>query len=213
MAIKVNGTTVINDSRALSNIASVDATTVAAMGAAGVGGLTTEVAKGAAFGTGNVVKLTLGDYKVQTFDIYNLTASTGTYVKCQLTDGSDSLITNSYSYFNTNKGSDSTTFSDRMTLFTSFDTPTPSSTFKIALSFWVYDAYSSTKSTRLRIDYRKLDKPGTSYPSQNQFMRGEVIMRGTTTNLRNQSLYFTFGGSNPTYSSGITYDSYGMGTS
>jgi hypothetical protein len=38
MAIKVNGTTVINDSRALSNIASVDATTAAAIGAAGVGG-------------------------------------------------------------------------------------------------------------------------------------------------------------------------------
>ena len=38
MAIKVNGTTVINDSRALSNIASLDATTVAAIGAAGIGG-------------------------------------------------------------------------------------------------------------------------------------------------------------------------------
>lgn len=38
MAIKVNGTTVINDSRTLSNIASVDSTTVAALGAAGVGG-------------------------------------------------------------------------------------------------------------------------------------------------------------------------------
>ena len=38
MAIKVNGTTVIDDSRALQNVASVDATTVAAMGAAGVGG-------------------------------------------------------------------------------------------------------------------------------------------------------------------------------
>ena len=38
MAIKVNGTTVINDSRALSNISSVDATTVAALSAAGVGG-------------------------------------------------------------------------------------------------------------------------------------------------------------------------------
>jgi hypothetical protein len=38
MAIKVNGTTVINDSRALTNISSVDATTVAAFGAAGVGG-------------------------------------------------------------------------------------------------------------------------------------------------------------------------------
>ena len=38
MAIKVGGTTVVSDARELSNIASVDATTVAALGAAGVGG-------------------------------------------------------------------------------------------------------------------------------------------------------------------------------
>lgn len=38
MAIKVNGTTVINDSRALTNVASVDATTAASITAAGVGG-------------------------------------------------------------------------------------------------------------------------------------------------------------------------------
>lgn len=38
MAIKVGGTTVVDDSRQLTNIASVDATTVAALGAAGVGG-------------------------------------------------------------------------------------------------------------------------------------------------------------------------------
>jgi hypothetical protein len=38
MAIKVNGTTVINDSRQLQNVASLDATTVAALGAAGIGG-------------------------------------------------------------------------------------------------------------------------------------------------------------------------------
>ena len=38
MAIKVNGTTVINDSRSLTNIASVDATTKNAIEAAGVGG-------------------------------------------------------------------------------------------------------------------------------------------------------------------------------
>jgi hypothetical protein len=38
MAIKVGGTTVINDSRALTNITSVDATTVAALGTSGVGG-------------------------------------------------------------------------------------------------------------------------------------------------------------------------------
>jgi hypothetical protein len=38
MAIKVNGTTVINDSRALSNITSVDSTTKSAIETAGVGG-------------------------------------------------------------------------------------------------------------------------------------------------------------------------------
>ena len=38
MAIKVNGTEVISDSRALNNIASVDATTAASINAAGVGG-------------------------------------------------------------------------------------------------------------------------------------------------------------------------------
>jgi len=38
MAIKVNNTTVINDSRALTNITSVDSATVTALGNAGVGG-------------------------------------------------------------------------------------------------------------------------------------------------------------------------------
>jgi len=50
MAIKVGGTTVVDDSRQLSNIASVDATTVAALGAAGVGaggGTITATADGA----------------------------------------------------------------------------------------------------------------------------------------------------------------------
>ena len=37
MAIKVSGTTVIDDSRQLSNIASVDATTVTALSTAGAG--------------------------------------------------------------------------------------------------------------------------------------------------------------------------------
>ncbi len=51
MAIKVNGTTVINDSRALSNITSVDATTVAAIGAAGVGGKVLQVVSATKTGT------------------------------------------------------------------------------------------------------------------------------------------------------------------
>ena len=41
MAIKVNGTTVINDSRALQNIASVDSTTLTTLGNAGLGGVDT----------------------------------------------------------------------------------------------------------------------------------------------------------------------------
>jgi hypothetical protein len=40
MAIKVGGTTVVDDSRQLSNIASIDATTVTALGNAGIGGVT-----------------------------------------------------------------------------------------------------------------------------------------------------------------------------
>ena len=214
MAIKVNGTTVIDDSRQLQNVASVDATTVAAMGAAGVGGMTTEVAKNAAFGTGNAVKLTLGNYKVQTFDIYNLKASANTYLKGQVTDSSDNVLTASYAYFNTDKNQGSTTFSDRMTVFSGWDLPTSSSNWGITCNIEVYDAYSSTKETRLKIDYRRTEPPGTSYPSYSSYNRFDVIIRGTTAGaLRNQSLYLTFGGSVPTFNSGITYDSYGMGTS
>ena len=58
MAIQVSGTTVIDDSRNLTNIASVDATTVTAIGAAGVGGGGTHdfVASGA-IANGDVVVL------------------------------------------------------------------------------------------------------------------------------------------------------------
>ena len=58
MAIQVSGTTVIDDSRNLTNIASVDATTVTAIGAAGVGGGGTHdfVASGA-ISNGDVVVL------------------------------------------------------------------------------------------------------------------------------------------------------------
>ena len=58
MAIKIAGTTVVDDSRGLTNIATVDATTAAAISAAGVGGFGTQdfVASGA-IETGEVVIL------------------------------------------------------------------------------------------------------------------------------------------------------------
>ena len=60
MAIKVGGTTVIDDSRQLSNITSVDATTVAALGTAGVGGgggVVSMQASGGNISTGDFVSL------------------------------------------------------------------------------------------------------------------------------------------------------------
>lgn len=66
MAIKVGGTTVVDDSRQLTNIASVDATTVAALGAAGVGGGgSLEFTATGTISAGNVVGLTpSGEVKV-----------------------------------------------------------------------------------------------------------------------------------------------------
>tara|TARA_B110000858_G_scaffold109328_1_gene124956 strand:+ start:156 stop:1373 length:1218 start_codon:yes stop_codon:yes gene_type:complete len=56
MAIKVNGTTVINDSRALNNIASIDATTKNAISVAGIGGHRANTLSGAS------VTLDVGSY-------------------------------------------------------------------------------------------------------------------------------------------------------
>lgn len=106
MAIKVNGTTVINDSRALSNIASVDATTVAAMGAAGVGGLTTLIVDNAntgANGSSTILgPFSLADYRQQTFVFSKIRPVSGTgRLHMRLTDSSGSNLTSTsgYNYF------------------------------------------------------------------------------------------------------------------
>ena len=59
MAIKINGTTVINDSRALNNITSADAATVAALGTAGVGGSTSNLGDTSLSGTPSSFDVTL----------------------------------------------------------------------------------------------------------------------------------------------------------
>jgi hypothetical protein len=55
MAIKVNGTTIIDDSRQLTNIASVDSVSVAALGAAGVGGGSHSATASGAIAAGSTV--------------------------------------------------------------------------------------------------------------------------------------------------------------
>ena len=73
MAIQISGTQVIGNSRELTNIASVGATTATAIGNAGVGGLTTLVNDNTSItGSSGALTFTLGDYRQQTFVITNL---------------------------------------------------------------------------------------------------------------------------------------------
>jgi len=102
MAIKVNGTTVINDSRALNNISSVDATTAAAIGSAGVGGSSTLITDQAtpSGSNGFTVDLTGGyqRYIIQVNDI-SLTGGLNGYARLRYTDSSGTAITGYQSHF------------------------------------------------------------------------------------------------------------------
>lgn len=109
MAIKVNGTNVITDGRALNNITSVDATTAAAIGAGGVGGGFEELVD--TTGSGSYVQYNFpSGYRV--FHIYwgdFITNSSSYYeqLMVRFTDGSNNLITQSeYQWINQNGGTD-----------------------------------------------------------------------------------------------------------
>jgi hypothetical protein len=94
MAIKVNGTTVINDSRALSNIASVDSTTATAIGAAGVGGSTTKLVDNASVGTGTQIVVSFtGGYRYYNILIGGLTSTNYADLEARFTDSSGTTIT------------------------------------------------------------------------------------------------------------------------
>lgn len=72
MAIQVNGTQVIGNSRELTNITSVDATTVAAFGAAGVGGGSLSVTASGSITSGRTVSLNSNGTVSQTAGAYYL---------------------------------------------------------------------------------------------------------------------------------------------
>tara|TARA_R110000796_G_scaffold238645_1_gene359053 strand:- start:231 stop:830 length:600 start_codon:yes stop_codon:yes gene_type:complete len=104
MAIKVSGTSVINDSRALQNIASVDSTTAAAITAAGVGGgevvLLTD--NGALSNTTYIEVSFTGDYRMYIVQFVNArTNSTG--FSAGYTNSSGNLIT-STNYYKSSTG-------------------------------------------------------------------------------------------------------------
>jgi len=77
MAIQISGTQVISNSRGLTNIASVDATTVAALGAAGVGGATSLITDWTTVSTNaSSLQISLtGDYDAITIELRNITVA------------------------------------------------------------------------------------------------------------------------------------------
>jgi hypothetical protein len=100
MAIKVNGTTVINDSRALSNIASVDATTAAAIGNAGVGGASTLISDSVSVGTGATFSVSFsGSYRAYRLILNGINSNTNFQIlRWRFTDASGTPITTSQTY-------------------------------------------------------------------------------------------------------------------
>jgi hypothetical protein len=115
MAIKVNGTTVINDSRALSNIASVDATTAAAIGNAGVGGASTLISDSVSVGTGATFSVSFsGSYRAYRLLLDGVDSNINyAYLRWRYTDGSGTAITSqAYSNHYENKGSGRTWWLD-----------------------------------------------------------------------------------------------------
>ena len=78
MAIQVSGTEVISNSRALNNIASVDATTAAAIGSAGVGGASSRIQSLTSLSSANTFTFNLNHgYNVYYLNIYNIMHADG----------------------------------------------------------------------------------------------------------------------------------------
>jgi hypothetical protein len=190
MAIKVNGTTVINDSRALSNIASVDATTATAFGNAGVGGLSTVVATDASMGTGSSLSFTLGDYQTQHFyfeGFFKHNHSGGLRQLIRLSDSSGTPIGNGeyvaigqFGDYNTNVAYDD------YLLFNGDDINNSGENTRFhSIVITVRDAYSSTKRTKWEITY-KFYKTNASTSNNFQYRAG--LMQNAE---KNNSIVFT----------------------
>jgi hypothetical protein len=169
MAIKVNGTTVINDSRALQNVASVDATTVAAMGAAGVGGETTLLVDNASVGTGSQfeVSFTTGH------KYYVVTGSkikqnrTSNFLRGRYKDSSGNAITSTSNIRNffvgRSNGGSSYTYEDEVRFFTG--DPMNANTNELDFIVKFYNPYSTTERSWGEHSI-VIDQPTSNYPRE-----------------------------------------------
>ncbi len=212
MAIKVSGTTVINDSRALSNIASVDATTAAAMGAAGVGGLHTQIvaentSTGANGTSATLGPFTLGNYRQQTFRFEGLqrTGGGGGRLCCRLTNGSGTTLTSGYieagqtqvyMHYESQAGH-SVWYWYRM------ESMPNSSQGDMSLEVTFSDAYSSTKRTTAIFN-------SWGYSNYDSDISGSRVNATRNTVEKNNSFFLYFENGGTYWESGSTYSSWGI---
>jgi hypothetical protein len=102
MAIQVSGTEVISNARALTNVASIDATTAASITAGGVGGSTVKLVDNVAITSASTLTVsfsaTYSQYRITMSDIWSTTDNDPFF--CRLTNSSGTLLTgNVYDFF------------------------------------------------------------------------------------------------------------------
>ena len=155
MAIQINGTTVINNSRALTNITSVDSTTATAIGNAGVGGSSTLITNNAsASGTGITVSLTGGyqRYIIQiTGIVFSNTGSFNGYGNIRWTNSSNSVVTGGYAYSWDGANSYSVS-ANQQTGYTDFRNTGPYSYYNTGI-YQVFNHASSSAPTFVTFNY------------------------------------------------------------
>ena len=211
MAIKVNGTTVIDDSRALKNIASLDAATAASITAAGVGGLTTVIADNVALGSGSTLSISLGDYTRQIIWIWGLarhTLTNGKNAEGFFTDsGGSAITTNEYVAASGSSATSDYYSTDRVRLLETADfAVTGSSNVELKACITVDHAYSSTIRTSYDAMVCTLNSSfptGTAYTRQNS-------QTGIMKVIERNSSFILIAQSPASFKSGLYYSSIGV---
>ena len=212
MAIKVNGTTVINDSRQLQNVASVDATTKTAIEAAGVGGRTTLVADNVSTGaTGSGVTIgpfTLGDYRRQTFLFSkirpNLNGWSGR-LQVRLSNSSGTMITgnNNYPYMSSSGTTDYHETGDNRYIVWGLEPSGGTASDHIDIRFEFTNAYESSLATQCSWFVSGKD-------TQNVSSGAGFGIGGMLTIERNQSFIIYYENGGGAMQAGSTYSSWGV---
>ena len=199
MAIQVGGTTVLNNSRELTNITGADTTTKNALAAAGVGGKTTLLTDTTFGSTGAVSVSFTGGYEIYRIhlkDIYYSPNNAGNkFLFARFTNSSGSNITSGYSSYY-RKYSDSTagdTRGNENQMYISGDLSFPTN-INCSVYMDVYNPYDTGERTMCNYQFIS----GLNNLSYDQAYIGHV--RRNQQIERNNSIYFYY--EYPSYGSG-----------